>query len=142
VRNDTRQRLILAFALGVAASVTAVIFNVPGRGEFIVAGWLAGIVAGMVAGGWRQLAAVLAGVVVGLAVVPILGRSLTFLPLIAAVLGALAAHGWVAAAVVDRLRREGLSAARTPPVIGAIAFLLVTLAAAAWLALELRANPI
>ena len=138
----TRSRLMLALGLGVMASVLAILLDIPGRGEFALVSWLAGAISAYVAGGWRGLAAGLAGVAIGGLAAPLLSRSITLIAVALAVVGAVFGHGWLAGSVVARIRQAGMAALREPSILAGIGVLVASAGGAVWLALAFAEAPL
>ena len=140
--RPSNARLAMAFGLGVIAATSALVFGIPGNGEFIAFTWLAGLLAAFIAPGVPGFLAVVAGVTVWAALLDVADGTFGLVFLGIAIVGALTAHGELAGSVVRRIGalglREGLRD-RTVVVRGWIAVALAALFV--WFAIELGKNP-
>ena len=140
--RPSKVRLALAFGLGVIAATSALVFGIPGNGEFIAFTWLAGLLAAFIAPGIPGFIAVVAGVTVWAALLDMADGTFGLVFLVIAIVGALAAHGELVGSVLRRIGtlgwREGLRD-RTVVVRGWIAVALAALFV--WSAIELGKNP-
>lgn len=135
-------RSICAAALGAAAALIAIVAGVPGRGEFLVAAWAGGVLAVLVAPGWRGFLAYIVGITVGGVVADLSDGSYGLVVLVVAVLVAPGAHGALVGTLGRRIREFGLRGAFRDPRAISGAVLVVCLALAfAWFAAEFARNP-
>lgn len=132
----------MAFLLGCAAATSALVFGIPGNGEFVIFTWLAGLIAVFVAPGVAGFIAVVVGVSIWAALLDVADGTFGLVFLVVAIVGALAAHGALVGLIVRRIAMLGLRRSlrdRDVIVRGAIALGLVVLFV--WFANDLRANP-
>ena len=135
-------RLLVAFALGCAASLSGFLFGMPGNGEFVLAIWLASFLALLIAPGWPGFAALLAGVTVSAAILDISDGVFGLLFLILAIAAALAAHGALSASVLRRLSMLGWrQGSRDPRVLVGGTMAIALGLAFVWFAGALAQNP-
>lgn len=135
-------RLAASFGLGCIAASSALVFDVPGRGEFIALTWLAGLITVFVAPGIAGFIAVVAGVTIWVALVDALDGTLQLLFLILGIVISLTAQAALVGVVARRMASLGLTASlRDRPVLvgGAIALGLAALFV--WFAIKLGGNP-
>jgi len=141
-RGPSIARLGVAFGLGCIAASSALVFDVPGRGEFIALTWLAGFITALLAPGVAGFIAVVAGVTIWVAFVDALDGAFQLLFLALGILVALAAHGELVGSVLRSVASLGLSRGLRERVVvlrGAIALGLLVVFAK--VAIELGANP-
>ena len=100
-------RLLAAFLLGCAASLSGFVFGMPGNGEFVPAIWLAAFVALLLAPGRSGFVALIAGVTLSAVLLDLSDGVFGLVFLIVAIVSALAAHGALSASVLLRLRTLG-----------------------------------
>jgi hypothetical protein len=135
-------RLGLSFALGAVGALSAFVFGLPGKGEFIPAVWLASFVALLITPGWPGFVALIAGVGVFAAILDVSDGTFGLVWLIVAILAALAAHAALSASVLLRLRALGWAAGvRDMRVLGGTALALGLVLVFAWFAVEVARNP-
>jgi len=101
-------RLGTVFALGAAAAMSALFFNVPGRGEFFLFTWLAGFFAMFVASGWRGFVAVVSGATASAVLVDLSDGAFGLVFLIVLIVAAISSNGALVATVIRRVARLGL----------------------------------
>ena len=141
MRGSSR-RLGVSFALGGVGALSAFLFGLPGRGEFIPAVWLASFAAVLIAPGWRGFVALIAGVGIFAAILDMSDGTFGLAWLIVAILTALAAHAALSASVLLRLRRLGLAAGiRDSRVLGGAALAVGLVVVFVWFAFEFARNP-
>lgn len=135
-------RLALAFALGSAAGLSALVVDVPGRGEFFALTWLAGFIAMILAPGAAGLVAVVVGAAGSAAIVDVAGGTFGLVLVIVAAVAALASHGALVGAVLRRCGTLGIkgSVGDAKVMLGAAVAVGIMLLFV-WLALELGAGP-
>ena len=131
-----------SFALGAVGALSAFLFGLPGRGEFIPAVWLASFAAALIAPGWPGFVALIAGVAVLAVILDISDGTFGLAWLIVAILTALAAHAALSASALLRIRtlgwRAGLADSR---VLGGAALAVALVLVFAWFAFEFARNP-
>ena len=142
MRSTIRTRLGIAAFVGVAAATLTFLFGLPGRGEWIVVCWLAGLGVGLRLPGAHAWLAGLGGIALGLVVGVAIGGSFTLIAFALLALGSVYSHGWGTAWLVRRLRRLGSAAVRDAPTLLVAAVLLSLVVFGAWLAYELARNPL
>jgi hypothetical protein len=114
----------------------------PGKGEFVLAVWLAAFVALLLAPGWPGFIAVMAGVTISAALLDLSDGVFGLVFLIVAVVSALAAHGALSAAVLLRLRTLGWrKGAQDSRVLSGGGLVVGAALIFVWFASELARNP-
>ena len=135
-------RLGLSFALGAVGALSAFVFGLPGKGEFIPAVWLASFVALLATPGWPGFVALIAGVAIFATILDMSDGTFGLVWLIVAILAALAAHAALSASVLLRLRRLGWAVGlRDSRVLAGGALALGLVLVFAWFAVEFARNP-
>jgi hypothetical protein len=132
----------IAALVGVAAATLTFVFGVPGRGEWIVVCWLAGLGIGLGLSGAHAWVAGLGGIALGLVVGVAIGGSFTLIAFALLALGGVYSHGWGTGWLVRRLRRLGSTAIRDASTLFAGAVLVSVVALGGWLAMEFIRNPL
>lgn len=135
-------RLAAAVLLGAAAALSGFVFGLPGKGEFVALTWLAGFAALLITPGWPGFVAVITGAAVTSALLDVADGVFGLIFLIVAIVVALASHGALSAAVLQRVRTLGMRASlRDARVLGGGGVALGVVLFFVWFAGELARNP-